>query len=332
MEPPRPAFSPLPLPLVFLIALRASPLAACAPRPPVPEARGKWAAASVDPNLEKDMKGPRGTLRVWTNTEDFVTYFDEGRIASKLQMGDKEKKNPKEADLRRYEDEVAAAGASWHSNLLSGVAGSSRGGPSAFVEDAPKIQEKKKEQEMGPKDSQELEQQAKSSSRTGRSRSRSAKKSKPAASPDGFGNGEPRPASASLKRGHTVDSSDADEDGAGDEEEVAPKVQWGDQATTTFGKWQRTVDKLQPDLIKQMESLLEAAQGAVGEQWPLASGVAMALNAAMLKAVALARIFLIDTPLPTLQEISRVERQASSSLHPRWCSFFVHSWDSEVAR
>eukprot|EP00959_Pyramimonas_sp_CCMP1952_P456319 9472957-Pyramimonas_sp.AAC.1 len=147
----------------------------------MPEARGKWAAASVDPHVEKDMKGPGGSLRVWTNIEDFIAFFDEGRIAANLTMGDKEKKNPKEADLRRYEDEVNAAGGSWHSNLLAGVAGSSRSGPSKFVEGAPKVDE---DSQVEHKESL-TEDDQKTSTRGRRSRSRSARRRQPAASPDG---------------------------------------------------------------------------------------------------------------------------------------------------
>eukprot|EP00959_Pyramimonas_sp_CCMP1952_P194451 4065964-Pyramimonas_sp.AAC.1 len=41
----------------------------------------------------------------------------------------------------------------------------------------------------------------------------------------------------------------------------------------------------------------------------------MALNGAMLKCVALARVFSIETPLPTLRESCR----ASFPIHPSWC-------------
>ncbi|CAK0885414.1 unnamed protein product, partial [Prorocentrum cordatum] len=84
---------------------------------------------------------------------------------------------------------------------------------------------------------------------------------------------------------------DSEDDDQMSEGGVEPKVQWGDQATTAFGKWQRGVDRLTPDLMKQSDQLLELVQGAVCQQWPLASGVAMALNGAMLKCVALAREF-----------------------------------------
>ena len=54
--------------------------------------------------------------------EDYVCWFDQTRVGNKLECADKEVKNPKEADLLRYEAELDDNDA-WESNLMKATTG-----------------------------------------------------------------------------------------------------------------------------------------------------------------------------------------------------------------
>ncbi|CAK0836675.1 unnamed protein product [Prorocentrum cordatum] len=87
-------------------------------------ALGRW-SKDINPNSgkETDMGGPvdettgQGTQRVLVPVEDFVCWFDEAKVSNRLEMGDKDKKNPKQADLQKLEAELGEDLDTWSANL-----------------------------------------------------------------------------------------------------------------------------------------------------------------------------------------------------------------------